>query len=147
MKLPAHVVEDTAGDVIARAITSTFSGESVGEFKSWLSTILKRTVVDFYRERARTIEADPLQGGGETGVALEPRTADETGYVETQMIIEAALAELSEDHRRTVEIIVLEGRSAADACAEIEGMTPDNAYQIGHRFRVRLRELLGGENG
>ncbi len=33
MKLPAHAVEDTAGEVIASAITSSFAGESVGEFK------------------------------------------------------------------------------------------------------------------
>ena len=57
MKLPAHAVEDTAGEVIAGAITSSFAGESIGEFKSWLNTIMRRKIVDFYRERGRTIEA------------------------------------------------------------------------------------------
>ena len=37
MKLPAHAVEDTAGEVIASAITSSFAGESIGEFKAWLT--------------------------------------------------------------------------------------------------------------
>jgi len=146
MKLPAHVVEDTAGDVIARAITSSFSGESVGEFKAWLNTILRRAIADFYRERSRTIATDPLEADDEHP-GPEPATSDAAGYVETQMVIQAALDELRQDHRRVVEIVVFEARSAADACAEIEDMTPDNAYQIVRRFRVRLRELLEDDNG
>ena len=62
MKLPAHAVEDTAGEVIASAITSSFAGEWIGQFKSWLNTIMHRKIVDFYRERGRTIEAEPLDG-------------------------------------------------------------------------------------
>ncbi len=144
MKLPAHVVEDTAGDVIARAITSSFAGDSVGEFKAWLNTILRRAIAD--RERSRTIATDPLDTDDEHP-GPEPATADAAGYVETQMVIQAALDELRQDHRRLVEIVVFEARSAADACAEIEDMTPDNAYQIVRRFRVRLRELLEDDNG
>jgi RNA polymerase sigma factor (sigma-70 family) len=148
MKLPAHVVEDTAGDVIARAVTSTFAGESVGEFRAWLTTILRRAIVDFYRERERTLTADPLFGDDDDDrPGREPSAAGHAGYVEAQMVIESVLDELRDDHRAVVDIVVMQGRSADDACAEVPGMTPDNVYQIVRRFRVRLREALEGDNG
>ena len=147
MKLPAHAVEDTAGEVIAGAITSSFAGESIGEFKSWLNTILRRKIVDFYRERERTIEADPLESEHDDRPSPQPLSPDDAGYVETQIVIESVLGELRDDHRRVVEIIVFQARSADEACAEVDGMTPDNAYQIVRRFRQRLRAALEGDNG
>lgn len=148
MKLPAHAVEDTAGEVIASAISSSFAGESVGEFKSWLNTILRRKIVDFYRERERTIDAEPLEGEHDDDrPAIQPRSPDDAGYVETQIVIESVLGELRDDHRRVVEIIVFQAQSADEACAEVDGMTPDNAYQIVRRFRQRLRAALEGDNG
>ena len=134
VKLPAYAVEDVTGDVIADAIRSSFAGESIGEFRSWLQTILKRRVVDFYRAREREVD--------------QPAAADGPGYVEVQMILEDLLGELRDDHRRVVEIVVFEDRSAADACTEVPGMTPDNAYQIVRRFRKELRRRLDeGDNG
>ena len=147
LKLPSHVVDDTAGDVIARAITSSFAGESVGEFRSWLTTILRRAIVDFYRDRARSIETDPLLTDEEDHPRREPSTPDHAGYVETQAVIQGVLDELRDDHRAVVEIVVMQGRSADDACAEVPGMTPDNAYQIARRFRRRLADALEGDNG
>ena len=147
MKLPAHAVEDTAGEVIAGAITSSFAGESVGEFKSWLNTIHRRKIADFYRERGRTIEAEPLEDEHDDRPSIQPVSPDDAGYVETQLVIESVLGELRDDHRRVVEIIVFQARSADDACAEVDGMTPDNAYQIVRRFRQRLRAALEGDNG
>jgi RNA polymerase sigma factor (sigma-70 family) len=146
MKLPPHAVEDTTGEVIASAITSSFSGESVGEFKSWLNTILRRKIVDFYRERGRTIVTEPLEGEREDQPPGQPVSPDDVGYVETQMVIESVLDELRDDHRRVIEIVVLRARSAEEACAQVDGMTPDNAYQIVRRFRQRLRAALEGDN-
>ena len=147
LKVPQHDVENLAGDVLVRAIASSFSGESVGEFRSWLNTILKRAIADYYRGRERTVETQPLErdDADEHG-GPEPWEAAGTGYVETQMLIEACLEELSDDHQRVVEIVVFEGRPADDAVAEVTGMTRDNAYQIVRRFRVRLREMLEQEN-
>ncbi|HEY3019715.1 MAG TPA: hypothetical protein VGJ32_05960 [Solirubrobacteraceae bacterium] len=146
-KLPAHAVEDVTGDVIADAIRSSFAGESIGEFRSWLQTILKRRVADFYRAREREVDQTPLERCDDEGRGAGPAVADDAGYVEVQMILEGLLAELRDEHRRVVEIIVFEDRSAAEACAEVPGMTPDNAYQIVRRFRTELRRRLEGDNG
>ena len=146
-KLPAHAVEDVTGDVVVRAIQSAFSGHSVGEFRSWLNTITDRATADFYRARARRPEETPLERDEEDGGSLEPAAPDSRGYVEVQMVIEEVLAELRADHRRLVELAVFEDRPAAEAAAEVEGMTTANAYQVVSRFRTRLRELLEGDTG
>lgn len=147
LKVPQHDVENLAGDVLVRAITSSFAGESVGEFRSWLNTILKRAIADYWRGRERTVETQPLDhADADNRVGPEPSVTDGTGYVETQMLIEACLGELNDEHQRVVEIVVFEGRPADDAVAEVAGMTRDNAYQIVRRFRVRLREMLEQEN-
>ena len=147
MKLPPHVVEDVAGDVIASAITSSFAGESVGEFRAWLTTILRRAIADFYRDRGRTIATDPLLADDDDHPVREPASPDHAGYVQTQIVIQSVLDELRDDHRAVVEVVVMQGRSAEAACAEVPGMTPDNAYQIARRFRLRLAEALEGDNG
>ena len=147
LKVPQHDVEDLAGDVLVRAITSSFAGESVGEFRSWLNTILRRAIADYWRGCERTVDTRPLERDDpEDRGGPEPWEADGTGYVETQMLIAACLDDLSDDHRRVVEIVVLEGRPADDAVGEVAGMTRDNAYQIARRFRVCLREMLEQDN-
>ena len=146
-KLPAHVVEDVTGDVIVRAVQSAFSGQSVGEFRSWLNTITDRAVADFYRARARRPEEAPLERDDDQGTPIEPPAPDTRGYVEVQMVIEDLLEELRPDHRRVVELVVFEDRPASAAATEIEGMTPANIYQVVSRFRARLRELLEGDTG
>ena len=67
MRLPGHAVDDVASDVVVRAIASAFDGTSAGEFHSWLSTICRRAIADFYRSRARRIRADPLVAEGDDG--------------------------------------------------------------------------------
>jgi len=146
-KLPAHVVEDVTGDVIVRAIQSAFSGQSVGEFRSWLNTITDRAIADFYRLRERRPEETPLEHEGEEGHTREPAAPDGRGYVEVQAVIESLLEDLRPDHRRVVELVVFEDRPASSVAAEVEGMTSANVYQIVSRFRTRLRELLEGDTG
>jgi RNA polymerase sigma factor (sigma-70 family) len=146
-KLPAQVVEDVTGDVIVRAIQSAFSGQSVGEFRSWLNTITDRAVADFYRARARRPEETPLEPEGDEGHTHEPAAPDGRGYVEVQMVIEDLLDGLRPDHRRVVELVVFEDLPASVAASEVEGMSAANVYQVVSRFRTSLRERLEGDTG
>ena len=146
-KLPAPAVEDVTSDVIVRAIQSAFAGQSVGEFRSWLNTITDRAAADFYRTRSRRPEQTPLERDEEEGPSAGPAVSGDAGYVEVQMVLEQALGELRPDHRRVVEIVVFEDRTASEAADEVEGMTTANAYQVVSRFRARLRELLEGDTG
>jgi len=146
-KLPRHVVEDATAGVIVSAIQSTFSGQSVGEFRSWLNTIANRATVDHYRAAQRRPQETSLEAQQEAddGAPLEGVTPDSTGYAELQMLIEQLLKAMRPDHRRVVEIIVFEDRPASAAVEEVPGMTADNAYQIGKRFRTSLGDALEGD--
>jgi len=142
MKIPATHVEDMVGDVIADAIASAFEGQSVGEFVSWLSTITQRAIADFYRRGpGRMKPADEAPA--------EPTTPSEAGAVAVRDAIERVMATLRPDHRRVVDLVIFEDRSAAEAARAVDGMSEANVHQIVSRFRAALRGELqaGGDTG
>lgn len=141
MKVPREHVEDLTGDIVVDAIASAFEGTSVGEFRSWLNTITQRAIADFHRRgQGRFKRADEAPE-----LAADP----ETGEVELRDAIERVMAKLRPDHRRVVDLVVFEGRSAAEAAQAVPGMTVDNVHQIVSRFRKALRGELeaGGDTG
>jgi len=142
MKVPAPDVEDLTGDIVADAIASAFEGKSVGEFVSWLNTITKRAIADYYRRgpgRAKPADQPPP----------EPVAAYDAGMVEVRDTIERVMATLRPEHRRVIDLVVFEDRAAAEAARAIDGMTEDNVHQIVSRFRRALRGELeaGGDTG
>jgi RNA polymerase sigma factor (sigma-70 family) len=139
LKVPAQYVEDLTGDIIADAITSAFDGTSVGQFRSWLRTITDRAIADFYRRGAGQMKTDELSDAG------EPAAPSAEGLVEVRDAIERVMSGLREDHRRVIELIVFEGRSAADATREVPGTTEANVHQIVSRFRKALRSELDAD--
>lgn len=142
LKVPEVHVEDLTGEVVADAISSAFDGRSVGEFVAWLSTITRRAIADFYRRGAGQIRfEDPP--------AVEPEAPSEEGAVEVRDAIERVMVKLRADHRRVVDIIVFGDGTAADAAAEVPGVSEANAHQIVSRFRRALRAELeaGGDTG
>ena len=56
LKLPDADAEDVAAEAIASAIASAFDGKSVGEFRSWLHTILSRRIADWWEARAQKLD-------------------------------------------------------------------------------------------
>jgi RNA polymerase sigma factor (sigma-70 family) len=142
MKVPPDHVEDLTGDIIADAIASAFEGKSTGEFVAWLSTITQRSIADFYRRGpGRLKRADEP--------STEPSAPSEAGVVAVRDAIERVMATLRPDHRRVVDLVVFEDRSAADAARVFDGMTEANVHQIVSRFRAALRGELqaGGDTG
>ena len=53
LKVPAHLVEDVAGDAILRALGARFDGEAVGQFHKWLGTIVQRHIADHIAPQRR----------------------------------------------------------------------------------------------
>jgi RNA polymerase sigma factor (sigma-70 family) len=128
LKVPSEAVEDVTGEVLISAIQSAFDGSSIGEFSVWLRTITQRRIADFHRRRAATtVPIDDV-------TVIAP--ADDE--VELNDLIERLLARLNAEHRRVVELVVLQGRGAA----EIDGVSVANVHQITSRFRRALREEL-----
>jgi DNA-directed RNA polymerase specialized sigma24 family protein len=84
----------------------------------------------------------PLVSDPDEAGAPDAATASEEGLVETQDVVERVLAGLSEAHRRVIELVVFEGRTASQAAQEVPGMREDNVHQIVSRFRRALRRAL-----
>jgi DNA-directed RNA polymerase specialized sigma24 family protein len=84
-----------------------------------------------------SLVSDPDEAGAE-----DPAAAPEEGLVETRDVVERVLAGLSQAHRRVVELVVIEARTASQAVQEVPGMREDNVHQIVSRFRRALRRAL-----
>ena len=147
IKVPAHQVEDVAHDALVEAIAAAFDGTSVGEFRSWLNTIVSRKIADFYRaaERRPKEELLPSEHAGDDEVwGGEPLDPAGEGAVEVEVVVEGLLADLGSEHAQVVELYVFEDLTAAETCART-GMTEDNVYKIAERFRTELRGRLEGD--
>ena len=146
---PTHVVDDLAHDALVRAIAAAFDGSSVGEFRSWLHTIVDRTAVDFFRRAERRPKESilPSEHAGEDDVwGAEPSVESEAGAVELRIIVEEVLETFNEKHRLVIELHVFGGLTAGEVCDRIEGMSEDNVAQIASRFRAKLRARLDPES-
>ena len=146
MKVPREHVEDVTADIVTSAIQSAFDGTSAGEFRAWLATITKRRIADYHRRAERTPATVPLVPHPDEAGAPDSASASEEGLVETQDVIERVLAGLGEAHRRVVQLVVFEARTASQAAQEVPGMREDNVHQIVFRFRRAVRRALQDGN-
>lgn len=97
LKVPREDVELVAGTAFESAFKAAFRGESVGEFRSWLNTIVDRRVADYHRARERRPGVVPLAeelAEGE-GLGVRLAVAPEQEAVDAQSAVNQALAELS----------------------------------------------------
>jgi RNA polymerase sigma factor (sigma-70 family) len=157
VKVPPQDAEELAVQAMGEAVLARFEGTSVGEFVKLMHTVLSRRIADYYEKRERTVETTDLpdEHGGDDDdlrrdVAISP---SETGAVDVQSVIDQALDELSEQHRRVIELYVFEDLSAENTADQVNTefpdsnpqMSVDNVQQIKARFKKRVRELLGGD--
>ena len=147
-KVPSADAEQVAGDALESAVRSAFDGESTGEFKSWLNTIIARRIADYHRKREGKPDEVPLfseSDADEDTWGEEPAVPFEGEAIDAQRAIDQAYDELNrDDHRQVVDEYIFNDRPAADVAAEIDGMTDANVHQIARRFRKRVREILSG---
>jgi RNA polymerase sigma factor (sigma-70 family) len=140
--------EEVAAEAIASAIASAFDGRSVGEFRSWLHTILSRRIADWWEAREQKLAKTRLpsehQGDDEVW-GHEPSTPFEGDALFARTCIRDALAEIEDPrHRRVIDLYVLGPHPAAETAKLVgDEMTEANVHQIASRFQRRVRELLG----
>jgi RNA polymerase sigma factor (sigma-70 family) len=145
LRVPAHVVDEVSHDVLVRAIAAAFDGHSVGQFRSWLNTIVDRTAADYFRRAARRPKESilPSEHAGVDEVwGAEPAADGEAADVELQIVIDEVLGSFNSIHCKAIELNVFEGFTAREVCGRIEGMSEDNVAQIASRFRAKLRARL-----
>lgn len=141
--------EDVAAEAIASAIVSAFDGKSVGEFRSWLHTILSRRIADWWEAKEQKLDKTRLPSehqGDEEVWGREPSVDFEGEALFARQCVRRAIEELEDPrHRRVIDLYVLGRHSAAEAADLVgNGMTEANVHQISSRFQRRVRELLEG---
>lgn len=147
LKLPAADAEEVAGEAVASALASAFDGKSVGEFRSWLHTILSRRIADYLegrKRRPRTTELPSEHEREEEVWGAEPAVDFEGDALFARDCLHRTYEEIVDPrHRRAIDLYVLGPHSAAEAAALVGGgMTEANVHQIASRFQRRFRELL-----
>jgi RNA polymerase sigma factor (sigma-70 family) len=147
LKLPDADAEDVVSETMASAIVSAFGGSSVGEFKSWLHTILSRRIADYHDARSRVPKTTALPSEHEREDEVwgqEPAVEFEGDALHARDLLCQAYAELENDrHRRVIDLYVFGPHTAAETAELVgDGMSEANVHQISSRFQKRVRELL-----
>jgi RNA polymerase sigma-70 factor (ECF subfamily) len=118
-----------------------------GSFKSWLLTIVRRRLVDFWRQTGRRIRGVSLEALTESDSSAEPaHDAELEGLWQTEwdrhLLEQACLRvrrKVSARHYCLFEMIVRHGRPLAEA-ARAAGMSAALAYVTKHRVGRLLKK-------
>ena len=150
LKASDDVAAEIADDVILTALEMEHRGESIGELRSLLRTLLQRRIADYYRKRR--LETIPLaeehEGDDELGRSGIVTVPGHEESVLGSVFFDAVLAKLPAVHRRVIVRNLLD-RDTARETAELvneefadeleQPMTEANVHQIASRFRKELR--------
>jgi RNA polymerase sigma factor (sigma-70 family) len=145
LAVPVDAVDEVTHDILVRAIGAAFDGTSVGQFRNWLNTIVKRGIADCHRRAGRRPKETLLPSehdGNDEVWGAEPSSDGEAGAVEVRIIVDEVLAGFNDVHRAVIDLHVFHDLSAPEVCDRIDGMSVANVAQIASRFRRQLRDEL-----
>lgn len=113
-----------------------------GRFKAWLRTLVNRRIVDLFRKR-REIRA--------ASQALKQLPADHAGpdeiwdeqwkHQHLRYAVEQIRGDVSPQTFKIFSLLVLQGRSVAEVCAELD-VKPNLCYKARQRVLDRVREKM-----
>ncbi|MDX9739791.1 MAG: RNA polymerase sigma factor [Gammaproteobacteria bacterium] len=139
--------EDLVQDLLTKLYARREELDKVEHPRSWLMRVLYRLFIDQRRQRMRSpLHLVPDSQSGDTEMILERLVADDEPAAETerddqQRALLAALAKLSEDHRRVLALHDIEGYTLEEMQEIIDCPIGTLKSRL-HRARARLRELL-----
>lgn len=151
-----EIAEDLVQETFLSALKglSSFRGESTE--LTWLSSILRRKVIDHYRKSSIRKEtpasqfSTPFQDGNdEEGHWImerapkdwQAKTEDPMQGREFQKIMDLCLSLLPDKWKSVFVLKVLEEMQSEAVCKEL-GCTTSNLWVILHRARLQLRECI-----
>ncbi|MFI0608182.1 MAG: RNA polymerase sigma factor [Anaerolineae bacterium] len=128
--------EDATSEVFLRLVRALpgFRGDS--SLRTWLYTICRNVLRDRWRERAShpSLSLDLMPAGrmAHSDAPSAPEADTEPARAQGSELGQVVLAQLNERERRVLSLRFLDGRSVADAAAEL-GVSPGNLKVIQHR--------------
>ena len=148
--------EDLVQETFLSALKGLRSFRGDSTVQTWLTSILRRKVIDHYRKMSTKKEivasqfASPFQNedANEGHWILErapkdwqSKTEDPLRQDEFQKILELCLSLLPDKWKSVFMLKVLEEMQSDEVCKEI-GCTASNLWVIIHRARLQLRECI-----
>ena len=142
--------KDIAQDVFLAAYSGYQSYKGNSSPKTWLHSILKNKVSDYYRKKYKKPSEISLEiffdeaGNWKTGEDLLG-TWDEasiTGdYAEFDLLLSECIENLAPKWKIPIKLYYLQEKKTAEICQEI-GLTTTNLWKILQRARLQVRECL-----
>lgn len=153
-----HTALDLVQETLLAGLKARDRYRGVAAERTWLTSILKNKIVDFYRRGRREVLAGSLMEDGEES----PLRFNERGHWQAGPTtpkewqdaavssadrpafwkqFEACAERLSEQTRRAFIMREVDDMDAAEVC-EALGITPQNFWTIMHRARASLRKCL-----
>lgn len=155
-----HAAEDVVQEAIEAALrrASTYSAQA--SLKTWVFAILKNKIIDYVRQRDRTVAVSSLIEDGadweqtlhelfnqrgfwkaETRPVAWPEPEESMASRQFWTVFEICLTRLPDQTARVFMMREFLGFEASEVCERV-GITTSNCHVILHRARMRLRQCL-----
>lgn len=150
------LAEDLVQETLLSAVAARDSFEGRSQVSTWLTSILKNKIIDYFRSKARRPESTsvedinelPLAGIGASGIwnvyvpnwgrSPEKKLEDQQFLA----VVMNCISKLPERTASAFRLKFLEGLEAEDVCKALE-ISSSNFWVLLHRGRMALRECVG----
>jgi RNA polymerase sigma-70 factor (ECF subfamily) len=133
---------DEASDALQEAFISAFRAAGSFRAEAQVTTWLHRIVVNACLDRMRRRQSRPTVPLPEAGPGEPVSPRDAMAERETSLIVQDALAQLSEDQRAPIVLVDVEGYSVAET-AKMLGIAEGTVKSRCARGRAKLAKVLG----
>ena len=146
-----EIAEDLVQDTFVSAFKAyeTFRGES--KFKTWITTILRNKIFDYYRKNNKLEKNESFEdqieefnsfGIWKVYVPNWAKSADEV--IEDQEFVDtltSCISKLSGNYQQAFKLKHLDSLDSDEIC-KVMDISPSNFWVLMHRVRLQLRKCL-----
>lgn len=142
--------KDIVQDVFLAAYSGYQSFKGNSKVKTWLHTILKNKVADYYRKKYKTPSNISLESffdeasvwkNGENLLKAWDDATKTNDFAEFDHLLEDCIENMAPKWKIPVKLYYLEEKNTPEICQEI-GITTTNLWKILQRARLQIRECL-----
>lgn len=153
-----HIAEDLVQDAFLGALQNAKDDLVIQNEKSWLFSILRNKIVDYYRKLEREkkqrgnqySEEEMDEGSHFIGMGMWKKDAQSAMWTNTDnlttdqefnAVLDACLTKLPAHYQTVVRLKIMENETTDIVCQDL-GISNANLWQIIHRTKLRLRACI-----
>lgn len=143
---PAEEVQDITQEVFIAVIRSLKNFRFEARFSTWLRTLVNRQVADYYRNRARKVQAFSIDGLVDDPDGDGLFGEDNSSRRDEVIAIRQALMKIPENYREVIVLRFVEGLQF-DEIAVLQGHSLDAAKSLFRRAMKALTQQISSGEG